>query len=128
MVSWATGPILWGPLSKVYGRRLAVLIPFFLGGIFSFATGASKDIQSVLICRFFTGVFGSAPITTSAGVLSDVCSPEVRGTAVAIYAVAVNVGPFIGLVIGSAIVESSLGWRWTQYVSSIHSLLFLNLC
>lgn len=112
-----------GPLSKVYGRKIAVLIPFFLGGIFSFATGASKDIQAVLICRFFIGVFRSAPITTSAGVLSDVCSPEVRGTAVAVYAVAVNVGPFLGPVIGSAIIESSLGWRWTQYVSRIRETL-----
>ena len=117
--SWALGPILWGPLSEVYGRKLAVLIPFFLGGVFSFATGASQDIQAILICRFFTGVFGSAPITNSAGVLSDLCSPEVRGTAVAVYAVAVNVGPFLGPVIGSAVIESFLGWRWTQYVSKI---------
>jgi len=79
-----------------YGRKTAVLIPYFIAAIFSFATGASKDIQSVLITRFFTGFFGSAPITNTGGVLGDIWSAQQRGIAMAVYATAVTAGPTLG--------------------------------
>jgi hypothetical protein len=55
ILGFGLGPICWAPLSEVYGRKPAVLLPVFIASMFSFATAASKDIQSVLITRFFTG-------------------------------------------------------------------------
>ena len=55
--------------------------PYFVATIFTIATGAAKDVQTVLISRFFAGFFGSAPITNSGGVLSDIWSPQQRGVA-----------------------------------------------
>jgi hypothetical protein len=49
------GPLLWAPLSEVYGRKNAVLPPMFVAACFSFATGAAKDIQTIMITRFFAG-------------------------------------------------------------------------
>lgn len=92
----AIGPLLWAPLSEVYGRKIAVLPPVFIGMCFSFATGASKDIQSILITRFFGGFFSSAPITNTGGVLGDLYSPAHRGFAIAGYAMAVVIGPALG--------------------------------
>ena len=66
------GPLLWAPLSEIYGRKPAAIIPIFISGIFAFGCGAGKDIQTVLICRFFQGAFGSGPVTTSGGV-SRIC-------------------------------------------------------
>jgi MFS family permease len=74
---------------KVYGRKLAVLTPYFLAGIFAFATAVSKDIQTVLITRFFAGFFGSAPVTNTGGVLGDIWTAEQRGVALVAYAMAV---------------------------------------
>lgn len=51
LFGFGIGPLIWAPLSEVYGRKKAVLIPYFLAAIFSFATGASKDIQSICITR-----------------------------------------------------------------------------
>jgi MFS family permease len=70
-----------------------------------------------MITRFFTGFFGSAPVTNTGGVLSDIWSPEERGAAIVGYAMAVVGGPVIGPIAGGAIVQSNLGWRWTEYVS-----------
>lgn len=73
-----------------------MLVPYFIGAIFAFANGASKDIQTVLITRFFTGFFSAAPVTNTGGVLGDLWSPKDRGVAIVGYAMAVTGGPTLG--------------------------------
>ena len=97
LLGFGLGPLVWAPLSEVYGRKPAVLIPYFIAACFSFGTAAAKDIQTVLITRFFAGLFGSAPVTNTGGVLGDVWSPEHRGTAIVFYAFAVVGGPTLGM-------------------------------
>ncbi|KAJ5799425.1 uncharacterized protein N7518_001493 [Penicillium psychrosexuale] len=121
------GPLIWAPLSELYGRKTAVLPPYFLAAIFSFATATAKDVQTIMITRFFTGFFGSAPVTNTGGVLSDIWSPEQRGAAIVGYAMAVVGGPVIGPIAGGAIVQSNLGWRWTEYITGIMMLFFLTM-
>jgi MFS family permease len=115
------GPLVFAPLSEVYGRKSAVLIPYFIAAIFSFGTATAKDLQTVMITRFFTGFFGSAPVTNTGGVLGDIWSAEQRGAAIVGYAMAVVGGPVLGPIVGGAIIQSYLGWRWTQYVSEAHT-------
>src|ERR1700721_2708871 len=79
-----------------YGRKPAVLMPYFIAGCFSFATATSKDIQTIPLTRFFAGFFGSAPVTNTGGVLGDIWSPEHRGTAIVGYSFAVVGGPTLG--------------------------------
>lgn len=68
LIGFGAGPLLFAPLSEVYGRKPAVLIPTFVGAIFAFGVGAGKDIQTIIICRFFQGMFMSAPVTNTGGV------------------------------------------------------------
>ncbi|CAG8114461.1 unnamed protein product [Penicillium olsonii] len=119
------GPLIWAPLSELYGRKTAVLPPYFLAAIFSFGTATAKDIQTIMITRFFTGFFGSAPVTNTGGVLSDIWTPEERGAAIVGYAMAVVGGPVLGPIAGGAICQSGLGWRWTEYITGIMMLFFL---
>lgn len=111
------GPLVWAPLSEVYGRKPAVLAPYFIAAIMSFGTATAKDLQTIMLTRFFTGFFGSAPVTNTGGVLSDIWTPEQRGAAIVGYAMAVVGGPVLGPIVGGAIVQSYLHWRWTEYVS-----------
>ncbi|KAK4691249.1 MFS transporter, DHA1 family, multidrug resistance protein, partial [Lecanoromycetidae sp. Uapishka_2] len=127
LVGFGLGPLIWAPLSEVYGRKIAVLTPYFLACVFSFATATSKDIQTVIITRFFTGFFGSAPITNTGGVLGDIWSPTTRGTAIVFYAFAVVGGPTLGPVVGGAVVQSYLRWRWTEYLTGIIQITILVL-
>ncbi|OCL02202.1 MFS general substrate transporter, partial [Glonium stellatum] len=117
LFGFGVGPLLWAPLSEVYGRKPAVLAPYFIAATFSFGTATAKDIQTVLITRFFAGLFGSAPVTNTGGVLGDIWPPETRGIAIVGYAMAVVGGPVLGPIVGGAIVQSYLRWRWTEYVS-----------
>ena len=117
-MGFGLGPLFWAPLSEIFGRKPAVLIPYFLAAAFSFATAAAKDIQTILIARFFTGFFGSAPVTNTGGVLGDIWSPTQRGIAMVFYSLAVVGGPVLGPIVGGAIVQSYLRWRWTEYVGN----------
>lgn len=111
------GPLLWAPLSELYGRKPAVLIPTFIAGIFAFGAGAGKDIQTIIICRFFQGMFGSAPVTNTGGALGDMWTAENRAYATVGYAMALVGGPTLGPLIGGAFVISGVGWRWIQYLT-----------
>lgn len=121
--SLGTGPILFAPVSELYGRRIAILPAFFISACFAFSTATAKDAQTIFVSRFFCGFFGSAPIAVTAGSLSDIWEPKMRGTAMTVYAMAVIVGPLVAPVVGSAFVTTAdLGWRWTEYVGRVQSL------
>lgn len=93
--------------------------PYFIAAVFSFGTATAKDIQTILITRFFSGFFGSAPVTNTGGVMADIWPPQQRGIAVVGYAVTLVGGPMLAPTIGSALTQSYLGWRWTEYLTGI---------
>jgi DHA1 family multidrug resistance protein-like MFS transporter len=120
LFGFGLGPLLWAPLSEVYGRRVAVLTPMFVAICFSFGSAVAKDFQTLMITRFFGAFFASAPVTNTGGVLGDLYSPAWRGLAMAGYAMAVVGGPCLGPIVSAAFVANpSLGWRWTEYFTGI---------
>jgi DHA1 family multidrug resistance protein-like MFS transporter len=82
VLGFATGPIFWAPFSELRGRRLPLLIGSFGFMIFQFAVAVGKDLQTVLICRFWGGFFGACPLTVVAAVFSDMFDNKTRGLAV----------------------------------------------
>ncbi|KAK9235962.1 major facilitator superfamily domain-containing protein [Lipomyces kononenkoae] len=119
LIGFSLGVLVWAPMSELFGRKWSVLIPYFIAAVFAFGTATGKDIQTVLITRFFLGLFGSAPITNVGGVMADIWSPQFRGIALVSYGLCVVGGPTISPVIGSALTSSYLGWRWTSYLTGI---------
>lgn len=65
VLGFATGPIFWAPFSELKGRRLPLVIASFGFSIFNVSVAVAKDLQTVLICRFFAGFFGACPLTVS---------------------------------------------------------------
>lgn len=123
---FAAGPVLWGPLSELYGRKTVLAPSVFLYICFSFAVGASKDIQSVMICRFFAGFMGAAALVVAPASMSDVFSPADRGKAITVFAMAVFGGPMLAPIMGGFIAKNKgLGWRWTSYFSGLIGVVAL---
>ncbi|EON63588.1 hypothetical protein W97_02816 [Coniosporium apollinis CBS 100218] len=104
-------PLSWAPLSEVYGRLPAVLMPYFVSAVFVFGTAIAKDIQTVLTTRFFGGLFGSAPIPNTSGVPGGLRPSQSRGVAMVCYSIAVVGGPVLGPIVGAVTCESFFGWR-----------------
>ena len=96
LFGFGLGPLLWAPLSEVYGRRLAVMAPMSIAICFSFGSATAKDFQTLMLTRFFGAFFASAPVTNTGGVLGDLYTPAWRGIAMAGYAMAVVGGPVLG--------------------------------
>ena len=119
VMGFATGPIIWAPFSELQGRRLPLVIGSFGFTIFQFAVAVGKDLQTVLICRFWGGFFGACPLTVVAAVFSDMFSNRTRGLAITLFSITVFSGPLLAPFIGGFINSSYLGWRWTEYLTGI---------
>jgi DHA1 family multidrug resistance protein-like MFS transporter len=127
VLGFATGPILWAPLSELKGRRLPLVIASFGFSIFNLAVATGKDLQTVLICRFFSGFFGACPLTCVAAVFSDMFDNRTRGMAITIFSMTVFTGPLLAPFIGGFIVMSHLGWRWTEFIVAIMGFVSFTL-
>jgi DHA1 family multidrug resistance protein-like MFS transporter len=110
---------LWAPMSELYGRRLPLLIASFGFSIFSIAVAVGKDLQTILICRFFGGFMGACPLTVVGAVFADMFNNAQRGVAVTVFSIAVFSGPLLAPFIGGFITTSYLGWRWCEYITAI---------
>ncbi|EQB44397.1 putative transporter [Colletotrichum sp. SAR 10_70] len=119
VLGFAFGPSLWAPLSELKGRRLPLVLAMFGFSVFSIATATAKDLQTILITRFFAGFFGACPLAVVAAVFSDMFDNRSRGSAITVFSMAVFTGPLLAPFIGGYIVESHLGWRWTEYLAAI---------
>ncbi|KAI0200583.1 polyamine transporter 1 [Astrocystis sublimbata] len=119
VLGFATGPIIWAPLSELKGRRLAILVAMFGFSLFTIAAATAKDLQTLLICRFFSGFFGASPLAVVGAVFSDLFNNATRGVALTLFSMGVFTGPLLAPLVGGFIVESYLGWRWTLYLPTI---------
>ena len=95
VLGYAFGPILWAPMSELYGRRLPLLVGSFGFSIFAVATAVGKDLQTVMLGRFFGGLFGSCPLAVVAAAFADMYNNRTRGLAIACFSATVFMGPLL---------------------------------
>ena len=114
VLGYAFGPIIWAPMSELYGRRLPIVIASFGFGIFAIGVATAQNVQTVMICRFFDGLFGSCPLAVVAAIFADIYNNETRGLAISCFSATVFMGPLLAPFVGGFITESYLGWRWTM--------------
>lgn len=128
VLGFASGPTLWAPMSELIGRRLPIIVGMFGYSLFTVATATSKDVQTLMLTRFFAGFFSASPIAIVPAVFADIWTNQTRGVAIAMFAMAVFVGPFASPFTGGFITMSYLGWRWTMYIACIMGFLAVGLC
>lgn len=127
VLGFATGPLLWAPVSELYGRKNPLLLAQFGFSIFQIAVATAKDPQTVFIGRFFGGFFGACPLTVVGAVFADMFNNRQRGLAITLFSMTVFCGPLLSPFIGGFITISYLGWRWTEYIVAIMGFLGLGL-
>ncbi|KAL3458961.1 major facilitator superfamily domain-containing protein [Aspergillus heterothallicus] len=118
VLGFAAGPVAWAPMSEIIGRRWPVCIGIFGCGIFTIACATAKDVQTIMLTRFFAGLFAASPISIVPAVFADLFSTAQRGVVMSIFCMAVFVGPFAAPFVGGFI-AMNLGWRWIMYISAI---------
>lgn len=115
LLGYVAGPLMFAPLSEVYGRRWVFYITFMVYMAFNFLCAFAPNFGSLLVGRFLAGTFVSAPLSNGPGVLADVWKPLERGNAMAGFSAMIWIGPSVSPVI-SGFLELHKDWRWSFYV------------
>lgn len=113
VLGFAVGPLLWAPLSEIYGRQLVFLVSYGFYVVFSIACTANRNVATLLVFRFLSGTFGSSPLTNAGGVISDLFPADERSVAMGVFSLAPAMGPTLGPFIGGYLGEAE-GWRWVS--------------
>ncbi|OQO05106.1 hypothetical protein B0A48_08126 [Cryoendolithus antarcticus] len=128
VLGFAIGPLLWAPLSELFGRQVLFVGTYAALTAFNAGAAGAQNIETLIIMRFFAGAFGSSPLTNAGGVIADMFAAKERGLAMALFAAAPFMGPVLGPIVGG-FVGQSVGWRWVEGVMAIFTgVLWLMGC
>ena len=94
--AYGFGPLLFGPMSELYGRVPITQLANFLYLAFNLGCGAAKTKEQMMAFRFLSGLGGSSPMAVGGGVLSDFFDDHEMGQALSVYSLAPLLGPAIG--------------------------------
>ena len=73
-------------MSEVYGRKYPLFVGYFVFALFQIPVATAENVQTVFVCRFLSGLFGSSPLSVVGGALVDLWPPVERGIAMSIFA------------------------------------------
>ncbi|OTA89092.1 hypothetical protein M434DRAFT_79794 [Hypoxylon sp. CO27-5] len=118
VLGFAAGPLLFAPLSEIYGRVILYHIANLGFVAFSVGCALSPTLNALIVFRFFAGVFGSVSITNGGGTIADMIAQEKRGGAMAVFSIGPLMGPIIGPVAGGFLSDAE-GWRWSFWLLTI---------
>lgn len=118
LIGYIMGPLIFGPMSEVYGRRKVMMGTSTLFMIFTLACALSPNWAAFLIFRTFVGICASCPIAVTGGLFSDVYrTPLARGRMMALSMAVTTAGPQFAPFISGFLAQA--GWRWIFWVSLI---------
>jgi len=101
VLGFALGPLFWGPVSELVGRKIPLFSGFFIFAFLQIPIALTHSLAGVLLCRLLAGCFGAAPIGLVSASYADFWDPANRGTATALYSVAAYAGPTLGAYVHS---------------------------
>ncbi|WP_163998992.1 DHA2 family efflux MFS transporter permease subunit [Pyxidicoccus caerfyrddinensis] len=107
---------LTGFLGRLFGQKRVYLGCLLLFVVGSFLCGLAWNLPSLVLFRFVQGLGAGALQPTEQAILRQTFPPEEQGTAMALFAMAVMVGPAIGPTLGGLIVDN-LHWSWIFFIN-----------
>ncbi|KAH7021157.1 multidrug resistant protein [Microdochium trichocladiopsis] len=118
VVGFGLGPMVFAPLSELYGRRIIYGTTLLVAVVFIIPGAVAKNIETLLVARAIDGIAFSAPMTLVGGTLADLWRAEERGVPMAAFSAAPFIGPAIGPLVGGFLSDAA-GWRWLYWIQLI---------
>ncbi|KAJ6007280.1 major facilitator superfamily domain-containing protein [Penicillium herquei] len=125
LLGFALGSLFSGPLSEVFGRNAIYIGSLGLFSIFTMASALSPNIGAQFAFRFLAGLFGCPPLTCCGGTIADMWDPMEKTIIFPLYSLGAFGGPILGPVIASYIGQSTLSWRWADWLTLIMAGLLM---
>lgn len=122
-VGLAAGPLIGAPLSETAGRKIVFLVTPWPFALFTLGAGFSKNVTSLIICRFFAGVFAAPAVGNASATITDYTAGRYRAISMAFYYSLPTFGALLGPLIGGFAAQAK-GWRWTQWTTIFFIIAF----
>ncbi|THH33163.1 hypothetical protein EUX98_g1068 [Antrodiella citrinella] len=131
MIFQGLSPMVWGPLSDRWGRRLMFIACLLLLAIscVGVALTPTSDYWLLMVMRCVQSSGSASTVAIGAGVIADIATISERGSFFGLYSIGPMIGPAIGPVIGGGLTQS-LGWRsifWFLCISSATCAMIMAL-
>ena len=105
-----------------HNRRNLIAFSIALWSLMTALCGAAVQFWQLLLARIGVGVGEAGSNPPSHSIISDLYPASQRATAMAIFAIGVNLGIMLGYLIGGWVNEW-VGWRWAFVVAGAPGLL-----
>ncbi|KAJ4335088.1 multidrug transporter [Didymella glomerata] len=112
LVFQGISPMLWGPISDRYGRRLVFLgcLSILVAASIGLALCPTDQFWLLLFLRCFQSGGSASTIALGAGVIGDISTSRERGGYFGMFNLGPMLAPCIAPAMGGAL-SQSLGWR-----------------
>ena len=116
-----------GFLANRFGLKRLFLVSVAGFTVASMLCGLAQSLVEIVLFRVMQGVFGAALVPLSQTVLLNINPKERQGSAMALWGVAVMVGPILGPILGGWLTDNYT-WRYVFYINlPIGILAFLGM-
>jgi DHA2 family multidrug resistance protein len=103
-------------LGRLFGQKRIYMLCLALFLVGSILCGTAHTLQSLLIYRALQGLGAGALQPTEQAILRQTFPPKEQGMAMALFAMAVMLGPAVGPTLGGWIVDN-YSWPWIFYIN-----------
>lgn len=127
VLGFGLGPLLWGPLAQIFGKRPVYLVTYAMFAAFLFGVSEANNIGTLLVCRFLAGTSGSSSFNNVPASMADYAPPIKAFRYLSYFALTAFGGPALGPII-SAFIDHRAGFRWNLRVQAIYVAVSFLLC
>ncbi len=107
---------LTGFLARMFGQKRVYLASLLLFGAGSALCGMARTLPMLVIFRILQGFGAGALQPTEQAILRQTFPPKEQGMAMAVFGMAVVLGPAFGPSLGGYIVDN-YSWEWIFYIN-----------
>ncbi|KAJ4405276.1 hypothetical protein N0V82_010348 [Gnomoniopsis sp. IMI 355080] len=126
IVFQAISPVIFGPLSDTYGRRLIFLLVLSIYAVSNIGLAANRASFAALVALRATQSLGaSATYSIAFGVVADVCTSKDRGRMLGPIGMALNLGTCVGPIIGGCVAYFTGGYEWAFWSLVVAAVVLL---
>jgi multidrug resistance protein len=126
VLAWAVGPLLFGPLTEVYGRRWPLIISNLVFLAFNIACIFAPNTAALIVFRFLAGLGASVPVAIGGALVGDLFVELERAAPQAVSYLGVLLGPPTGPIMGGYLAEN-VHFRYSFVLTSALSAVTLAL-
>ncbi|KAL7416396.1 major facilitator superfamily-domain-containing protein [Mrakia frigida] len=123
----ASSLLTGGRIADTKNPKVVFIVGFLALGLFSMGVGLSRDKNTLLVLRAFSGLGASLTIPAATNLIVHLFpEPDLQETAIAIFGGSGAVANILGLFIGGCLV--SAGWPWIFYFTTIIATPLAIIC